>query len=128
MNLKSILAGAAAGALVFFGLSALKAQAVLTVKEYHSSPRTYVGTQVQITGLAHNIRTATRRYRGQDVPYVYLDLYEQDAKGDRGKYYVWCAIPASQLKNQINEGDSAQVTGTMKWPYQVGMIDEMSKN
>jgi hypothetical protein len=124
MNFKSIVCGAAAGVVAFFGLSALKAQTVLTVRDYHHNQKAYVGSQVEITGIATNIRQVTKRVNNQDVPYTSLNLNEQDNKGRKGKYYVWVSIPSRQFTTQINDGDPARIVGTMKWPYQIGMIEE----
>ena len=121
---KSMIIGSLAAVLVFISLNALKAQSVLTVQEVHRSARTYVGTNVQINGLAYNIRSESKNQNGVETPYTKFNLYEADSKGRKGKYYVAVSLPSSSFKINIVEGGPVAIVGTLKWPYQIAMIDE----
>jgi hypothetical protein len=122
--LKAIVVGALAGAAAFFALSAVKAQALLTVAQVRSNPKAYVGNgDVQVTGMASGIRSDTRRINGQDVPVFKLNLYELDSKGRKGSHYVYAVVPASQFSSVPVEGGMATITGPLKWPYEVAAID-----
>lgn len=121
--LKSAAIGALAGALVFFTLSAVKAQQTLTVNELHRNPKPYVGSTVAITGLVANVRSATKRVNGKDVPWTRLNLYETDNKGRKGSHYVYVSLPSANFTPAPNEGDRMTVTGPLKWPYEIAAID-----
>jgi hypothetical protein len=116
--------GAFSGALMFAALHLVTAQTVLTIQDFHRSSRSYVGTQVQITGLAYGVHQSIKRVNGVDVPYISLNLHEIDNKGRKGKYYVYVYLPASEMKTTINEGDRAAIAGTIQWPPMVGEISE----
>ena len=123
-SLKAVVVGALAGAATFFALSAVRAQAVLTVAQVRSNPKAYVATGiVQVTGLVSGVRTDTRRINGEDVPVIKLNLYEQDSKGRRGSHYVYVVVPANQFSSLPVEGGMATITGPLKWPYEVAAID-----
>src|SRR5579885_2768595 len=94
-SLKSVLAGALAGAFVFGVLSAARAQLSLTVDDVRHEPKRYVGTQVQVTGIAKYVRTAAKTVSGRKVPYVKLSLYGTDAKGRPGDHYIYVFLPES---------------------------------
>jgi hypothetical protein len=122
--LKAAVVGALAGAATFFALSAVKAQAVLTVAQVRSNPKAYVGSgEVAVTGMASNIRSDSRSINGQAVPVVKLNLYELDAKGRKGSHYVYAVVPASSFAALPVEGGMATITGPLKWPYEVAAID-----
>lgn len=125
MKMKGILWGLLSGALVFLGLEAVRAQqqVVLTVAQYHSNSKLYVGRVVEISGMAKSIRNEMRRKDGQDIPYTKLNLYEVDAKGKKGNYYVYVALPTSQFRSLPADGDMATIIGPIKWPYEIGAID-----
>ncbi len=114
---------AVAGALGFAAARAY-AQTVLTVKDFHRNSKAYVGGSVQISGLAYNIRQETKRRNGVDVAFTSFNLYESDAKGKKGKYYVFVSIPADSFKTPLVDGQPATITGPIQWPYQVGRIDD----
>lgn len=111
-------------ALLLLAAGGASAQTVLSVKDFHRSSKTYVGGSVQMTGLAYNIRQEIKRRNGRDVPFTSFNLYEADAKGKKGKYYVFVSIPASSFKSPVIEGDPATITGAIQWPYQIGRIDD----
>jgi hypothetical protein len=122
--LKAAAIGALAGGLTFFALGAVTAQTVLSVAQVRSNPKAYVGNgTVQVTGLAYGIRSDSRKLNNQAVPYIKLNLYEQDSKGNKGSHYVYVAIPASQFASVPAEGQLATITGPLKWPYEIAAID-----
>ena len=121
---KAAVVGALSGAVMFFGLGVLKAQTALTVAQVKANPKLYVGSSVQVTGLAWSVRSDTRKRNGQMIPYVKLNLYELDAKGRRGSRYVYVALPASAFTSMPVEGQMATITGPLKWPYEIAVIDE----
>jgi hypothetical protein len=122
--LKTAVIGALSGVVAFVALTAVRAQAVLTVAQLRSNPKAYVGNgEVAITGMAHDIRSGTRRINGQVVPVTILDLYDLDAKGRKGSHYVFCVVPASRFSSSPVEGGMTTVTGPLKWPYEVAAID-----
>lgn len=122
-TLKTVVIGALAGAAAFAALGTLKAQSVLTVAQVESDPRVYVGTRVQVTGLAEAVRTKTRRVNGKDVPYVMLDLHKVDAKGRKTPRYIYVALPAADFQTAPVEGQMMAVTGPLKWGYEIAAID-----
>ena len=125
MSFRAVFIGALSGGLVFFALNAVKAQQALTVRDVHSNAKQYVGTKVSVTGMAYGIRADTKWLNGQKVPCIKLNLYEVDPKTNRkGGYYIYISMPTSAYKFMPNEGDLTTVDGTLKWPYQFGMIDE----
>lgn len=101
------------------------AQTVLTVKEFHRSSKTYVGSSVQMNGLAYNIRQETKKRAGRDVAFTSFNLYETDSKGNKGKYYVFVSIPSDSFKTPLTEGQPASITGPIQWPFQIGRIDDL---
>src|SRR5260370_1393451 len=113
--MKSALVGSLAGALVFAALRLVTAQTALSVTQFHQNQRGYVGSMVQITGVARNIRQEMKKVNGREVPYIKLNLYEDDVKGKKSRYYVYVALPTSQMKSAINEGDNAAIVGKMQW-------------
>ena len=117
-------AGALAGFLLLLGVRTLMAQTVVTVNDFHRNSKSYVGSNVQISGIAYSIRQEIKQRNGQGVAYTTFNLYENGAKGKKGKYYVFVSIPASSFKTPITEGDPATITGPIQWPYQVGRIDD----
>lgn len=122
-SVKSAAIGALAGAAVFFALSAVRAQAVLTVQQLHSNVRPFVGSTVQVTGLVQNVRTQTRSVGGQQVEFTMLNLYEQDSKGRKKEYYVYVSLPTSQFQTPPMENQMMTVTGPLKWGYMFAAID-----
>ncbi len=121
--LKTALIGALAGGLTFFALSAVKAQTVLTVAQIEQSSKTYVGTTVQVTGLASSVRSDNRYVNGKNVAYVKLNLYKLDGRGRKGSRYIYVALPASQFTSIPVEGRMATITGPLKWGYEIAAID-----
>lgn len=113
-----------AAALLLLAALTAAAQTVLSVKDFHRSSKTYVGNSVQVTGLAFNVRQELKRRNGQDVAFTSFNLYEVDAKGKKGKYYIYVSIPAGSFKTPLEEGGSATITGAIQWPYQIGRIDD----
>ena len=126
MSLRAVFIGALSGALVFFALNAVKAQQSLTAREVHANPKQYVGTRISVRGLTYNIRADTKWLNGQHVPCIRLNLYELDPKkNQKGNYYIYVSLPTSAFHSTVpNEGDTMEITGTLKWPYQFAMIDE----
>lgn len=124
-SLKSAVAGALAGVLSFAALTHVKAQQNLTVAQVHKDPKSFVnnGSVYQVTGLAWSVRSDTKRVAGKDVPYVKLNLYELDAKGRKGSRYIYVSLPASDFSSVPVEGQMASITGPMKWPYEIAVID-----
>ena len=121
---KTICVGAASGAVAFAILTAVQAQTSLTVAQFHSNQKAYVGSSVTITGMAKNIRSETKKRNGIDVAYTTLNLYEMDAKGKQKPYYVYVSLPTSAFSGTPADGATASITGTMKWPYSIGAIDQ----
>jgi hypothetical protein len=122
-KLPPVAAGALSGLLVFLGLTAVKAQSVLTVAQLETNTRAYVGTTVQVTGLVQNVRNDTRRVNGKDVPYVKLNLYKVDGKGRKAARYVYVSLPAKDYQSPPVEGQMMAVTGPLKWGYEIAAID-----
>jgi len=124
--LKSVFIGAFSGALVFLALTAVKAQQTLTVRDLHANPKAYVGNTVAITGLVSNVRSEMRAVKGQSqkVPWTKLNLYELDPKGRKGSHYVYVSLPAANFTPTPNEGDQMTVTGPLKWPYEIAVIEQ----
>ena len=123
-SLKTVVVGTLAGALTFFALSAVRAQALLTVAQLRSNPKAYVGNgEVQITGMAKYVHSETRKINGQVVPVYKISLYELDAKGRAGSHYVYCVVPASQFTSVPAENAMVTITGPLKWPYEIAAID-----
>ncbi|MFI5347636.1 MAG: hypothetical protein ACHQ51_14775 [Elusimicrobiota bacterium] len=120
---KSVGVGALSGALVFFALTAVKAQQSLTVNDLRANPKLYVGNTVAITGLVSGVRSEMKKINGQQVPWTKLNLYERDAKGRKGSHYVYVSLPAANFTPTPNEGDQMTVTGPLKWPYEIAAID-----
>lgn len=122
---KSVAAGALAGVLVFLGLSAVKAQQTLTVYDVRMNPKAYVGTTVAVTGIATAVRAESKSVHGQAVPWIKLNLYEWDAKKvQRGSRYIYVSLPASDFQGKPNDGDKMTITGPLKWPYEIAVIDQ----
>lgn len=121
--LQTVVAGALAGALIFFGLNAVKAQTVLTVAQVEANSKLYVGTTVQVTGLVSGVRSETRNVRGIATPYVKLNLYKLDNKGKKASRYIYVALPASSFQTMPVEGQMMAVTGPLKWGYEIAAID-----
>jgi hypothetical protein len=122
-SLKSAGIGALAGALVFLGLSAVKAQTALTVAAVESNAKAYVGTTVAVTGLVSNVRTDSRSVNGAQVPYVKLNLYKVDSKGRKQSRYIYVALPASAFQTMPIEGQLMEISGPLKWGYEIAAID-----
>lgn len=122
-TLKAAAVGTLAGAAVFFALGAVKAQTALTVADVESNSRAYVGTTVQVTGLVQSVRSDHRRINGADVPYIKLNLYKLDKKGNKGSRYIYVALPASAFQTMPVEGQMMAVTGPLKWGYEIAAID-----
>jgi hypothetical protein len=121
---KAALIGSLSGAVMFFALGALKAQTALTVADVKTNPKAYVGSSVSVTGLAWSVRSETKVKDGQPVPYVKLNLYELDKKGKKGSRYIYVALRASNFNSVPVEGQMATITGPLKWPYEIAVIDE----
>lgn len=119
MNLKPLLPAA----LLLLAAGAM-AQTVVSVSDFHRSAKTYVGSAVQISGVAYNIRQETKRRGGKDAAYTSFNLFETDAKGKKSRYYVFVSIPSSSFKTPLTEGEPAVITGPIQWPYQIGRIDD----
>jgi len=120
---KTAVIGGLSGTVVFVVLMAARAQTIATVSDVRANPKQYVGSSVQVTGLAQGIRTDTKLVKGSKVPYTKLNLYEVDAKGRKGSHYIYVALPTSDFSTTPVEGEMARVTGTLKWPYEVAAID-----
>lgn len=121
--LKSVGVGALAGALVFLGLGAVKAQTALTVAQIETNARAYVGGMVAVTGMVSSVRTETRSVKGAQVPYVKLNLYKVDGKGRKQSRYIYVALPASSFQTMPIEGQMMEITGPLKWSYEIAAID-----
>ena len=121
---KAVLIGSLSGAVMFLALGVLKAQTALTVADVKMNPKAYVGTTVSVTGLAWSVRSETKSKNGQAVPYVKLNLYELDKNGKKGSRYVYVALRASNFNAVPIEGQMATITGPLKWPYEIAVIDE----
>jgi hypothetical protein len=122
-SLKTLVVGAAAGAATFFALSAVRAQAVLTVAQIEQNAKAYVGTTVQVTGWVSGVRTDTRSVNGQQVPYVKLNLYKVDSKGRKQSRYIYVALPSASFQTLPVEGQMMSITGPLKWGYEIAAID-----
>ncbi len=61
------VAGSLTGVLILLDVQAVMAQAVVTVKDFHRSAKTYVGNGVQITGLSYNIRQELKKREGRNL-------------------------------------------------------------
>jgi hypothetical protein len=120
---KSVGVGALSGALVFFALTAVKAQQTLTVNDLRANPKAYVGNTVAITGLVSGVRSDSKFVNGQKVAWTKLNLYDRDSKGRKGSHYVYVSLPAANFTPTPNEGDQMTVTGPLKWPYEIAAID-----
>lgn len=123
-TLKSAAVGALSGAFVFAALTVAFAQRALTVSDVRSNGKAYVGSVTTVSGLAYYVRQETRKRNNQQTPYVKLSLYETDSKGNKGSHYVYVALPASSFAFMPSEGQSLNVTGPLKWPYEVAVIEE----
>jgi hypothetical protein len=121
---KAVLIGGFSGAVVFFILSAAKAQTILNVADVHANPALYIGSNVQVTGIAKSIRLISKTGFGRKVPYTVLDLYEMDAKGRRGSHFIYVSVPTSAYSAAPIDGQMATITGTLKEPSMVGQIDQ----
>jgi len=120
---KSMLIGGLTGAVAFFILVAARAQSILTVSDFHANAKAYVGSNVQVTGMAKNIRSETKTVNGVRVPRTVLNLYELDPKGKQKSYYIFVSLPTSAFSSMPVDGALATITGTIKWPYMIGAID-----
>jgi hypothetical protein len=122
-SLKAALIGAFAGAMIFFALDAVKAQANLTVAQIEQNSKMYVGTTVQVTGMVSSVRSSKRNVNGYPTPYVMLNLYKVDAKGRKANRYVYVALPATSFQTMPIEGQMMAITGPLKWGYEIAAID-----
>jgi len=122
-SLKAALIGAFVGAVVFFALDAVKAQADLSVAQIEQNAKMYVGTTVQVTGMISGVRTESRSINGQQVPYVKLNLYKVDNKGRKASRYIFVALPAASFTTMPVEGQMMAITGPLKWGYEIAAID-----
>jgi hypothetical protein len=115
--------GMLSGALVFVGLRHLGAQTVLRVADFHRNSKAYVGTTIQVTGVAGSVKLENKKVGSDNVPYAKFCLYEQDSKGKKTKYYIWVSIPAESFQNPPKEGDDVTITGLAQWPDQIAKIE-----
>lgn len=120
---KAVLIGGLSGALVFSILSAVRAQSQMNVADVLTNPQLYIGKSVQVTGIAKDIRAVTYKVNGSKVPTTKLNLYEVDAKGRKGRHYINVAIPTSSFSSVPADGQMASITGLLKGPYEVGVIE-----
>jgi len=120
---KAALIGGLAGAVVFFILAGVRAQIALTVAEVRADAKRYVGTNVQVTGMAQGVRSDTKKINGRTVPYTKLNLYEVDSKGHKGSHYIYVSLPTSDFTSTPVNGGMAAITGPLKWPYEIAAID-----
>ncbi len=120
---KAALIGGLAGAVVFFILAGVRAQSALTVADVHANSKQYVGTNVEVLGMANNIRSDTKTVNGRKVQYTKLNLYEVDSKGRKGSHYIYVALPTGNFTSMPVNGQMTSITGPLKWPYEIAAID-----
>jgi hypothetical protein len=121
--LRPVVVGAAAGALVFWALSALQAQGGATVGDVLGDPGRFWGRIVSVTGRVDSVRAAGRYLRGQRVPTYSFNLYELGERRQR-RHYVFVSLPASQFPATPQEGQDLTITGTLQAPLQLGKIED----
>ena len=125
ISLKAAVIGALSGAIVFLALCGVRAQQGpgISVADLRHNPKPYVGTVVSVTGMANSVRSGEKWNGHEKVPCIKLNLYEVDAKGRKGSHYIYVNMPTSQYKFVPAEGQMVQITGPLKWPYEVAAID-----